>query len=131
MPQLQSVVLTDRMPTPVNHTFLPRDIQNGVATVVSSTGVVVAEKRLTLSLRRTGTKIKGRMIIAVPETQNQEVNGIVSPVAVRTAIADVQFTFDNGSTTQERKNLIGFLASALDASKTLVNDTFVELQGIY
>lgn len=54
MPQLQNIVLTDRATTPVNHTFVPRDIdRNGVATVVESTGVPVGENQLSISLTRT------------------------------------------------------------------------------
>lgn len=130
MPQLQNVVLTDRAGTPVNHTFVPRDIVSGVATVVEFSGVPIGESRLTLSLRRTA-KYKGRMVLTVPVVQTETINGITSPKVVRTAIAEVNFTFDPTSTEQERKDLIGMLESALGSSKTLVNDTYVKLQNVY
>lgn len=130
MPQLQNVVLTDRAGTPVNHTFVPRDIIGGVATVVEFSGVPVGESRLTLSLRRSA-KYKGRMVLTVPVVQTETINGIASPKVVRTAIAEVNFTFDPTSTEQERKDLIGMLESALGSSKTLVNDTYVKLQNVY
>jgi hypothetical protein len=131
MPQLQNLVLTDRATTPVNHTFTPRDIVDGVATVVETTGVPVGEKRVSISLRRTAGKVKGRLVLTFPVVQNETVNGIVRPTVVRTAIADVNVTFDATSTEQERKDLIGQLESALGSSKTLVNDTFVSLQNVY
>lgn len=130
MPQLQNVVLTDRAGTPVNHTFVPRDIVSGVATVVEFSGVPIGESRLTLSLRR-AAKYKGRMVLTVPVVQTETINGITSPKVVRTAIAEVNFTFDPTSTEQERKDLIGMLESALGSSKTLVNDTYVKLQNVY
>lgn len=131
MPQLQNLVLTDRAGTPVNHTFVPRDIVNGVATVVESTGVAIGEKRVSISLRRTATKVRGRLVLTLPVTMTETVNGIDRPTVVRTAIADVQLTFDQTSTEQERKDLIGQLASALEPGKVLVNDTFVLMQNPY
>jgi hypothetical protein len=49
----------------------------------------------------------------------------------RTGYPQVTFTFDESSTEQERKDLVGMLASSLDASKALTNDTIVKLQGVY
>jgi len=133
MPQLQNVVLTDRASTPVNHTFVPRDIVNGVGTVTETNGVPVGEPRLSVSLRRTSQngKYKGELKLAVPVVANQIVNGVTVPTVVRTAFADLTVTFDPLSTEQERKDIIGMLQSSLDASKVLVNDTFVKLQGVY
>lgn len=131
MPQLQNLVLTDRATTPVNHTFIPRDIVDGIATVVESSGVPVGENRATLSLRRTTGKVKGRLVLTMPIVQTETINGVSKPTVVRQSIADLQLSFDATSTEDERKNLLGMLESALGASKTLVNDTFVKLQNVY
>lgn len=131
MPQLQNLVLTDRAATPVNHTFTPRDIVDGVATVVETSGVPIGENRLSLSLRRSGSKVKGRLTLTLPVVQTETINGISRPAVVRNAIADVHLSFDSSSTEQERKDLIGQLASAFDPGKALVNDTFVKLQNVY
>ena len=132
MPSLQSIVLTDRAGTPVNHTFAPRDIVDGLGTVVESTGVPIGESRLQVALNKTSTgRYKGVLKLVIPVVQDQTVSGVVSPVVVRTAYADLTVTFDPTSTEQERKDTIGMLASALETSKTLVNDTFVKLQGVY
>lgn len=132
MPQLQTLVLTDRKATPVAHTFTPFDIKNGVGTVVEQTGVPVGNNRFTVSLRRTGNaRYKAQLQLVMPVTQNETINGIVTPKVVRTAYADVSFTFDATSSDQERKDLVGMLQSSLDAAKVLVNDTVVNLQGVY
>lgn len=131
MPQLQNLVLTDRKATPVAHTFTPFDIKNGVGTVVEQTGVPVGNNRFTSSLRRTGNRYKAQLQLVMPVTQNETINGIVTPKVVRTAYADVSFTFDATSSDQERKDLVGMLQSSLDATKVLVNDTIVNLQGVY
>lgn len=132
MPQLQTLVLTDRTPTTaVDHTFQPRDIKSGVGSVVESSGVPIGDKRFTISLRQVNNRYRAQMQLAVPVLQTQTINGVSTPVVVRTAYADLTFTFDNASTEQERDDIVGMLASALSESKTLVNDTVVKLQGVY
>lgn len=133
MPQLQTTVLTDRStPTPVNHTFVPRDIVGNVGTVTESSGVPVGNSNLSVSLRKTPSgKFKGVVHLAAPVVQTETINGVGRPTVVRTAYASCEFTFDESSTEQERKDLVGMFASALDSSKTLVNDTLIKLQGVY
>lgn len=132
MPQLQNLVLTDRKATPVAHTFTPFDIKNGVGTVVEQTGVPVGNNRFTVSLRRVGnTRYKAQLQLVMPVTQNETINGIVTPKVVRTAYADLSFTFEATSSDQERKDLVGMLQSSLDTAKVLVNDTVINLQGVY
>lgn len=131
MPQLANLVLTDRAGTPVNHTFIPRDIVGNVASVVESTGVPVGDKRVTLSLRNTGN---GNYVVSLklvfPVVNDQTINGVTTPVVVRTAYADLDLKFSATSTLQERKDMVGQLASALDASKW-TDDVFTKLQGVY
>lgn len=132
MPQLQTLVLRDRTtPTAVDHTFTPRDIKSGVGAVVETTGVPVGDSRFTISLRQVNNRYRAQIQLAVPVVQNEVINGITTPKAVRTAYADVTFTFDSTSTEAERNNLVGMLADALAANKVLVNDTVVKLQGVY
>ena len=67
MPQLQSLVLTDRTPTTaVDHTFAPRDIKSGVGAVVESSGVPIGDNRFTISLRQINNRYKAQMQLAVP-----------------------------------------------------------------
>ena len=131
MPQLQAISLLDRETTPVSHAFTPLDISNGVGTVIRSSGVPVGNETLTISNRKANGKYRCKMVLAVPVVQNQVINGITTPLVVRKAIGEVNFTFDEQSTTQERKNLVGMLADALGVSKTLVNSTVIDLEGIY
>lgn len=136
MPTLQNIVLTDRAATPVAHTFVPRDVVGGVGTVVESSGVALGEPRFTVSGRRSGSKFRSKLTLTVPVVQTQIINGISTPAVVRTGYATVDFTFDDSSSTQERKDLIGMLASACGASalaspKTLVEDTVVNQQGVW
>jgi len=132
MAQLQNLVLKDRAATPSDHTFVPRDIRDNVGEVVESTGVPVGESRFTISLRKTSNgRYKSTLKLVVPVVQNQTVNGIVTPVVVRTSYVTVDFDYDARSTTSERNNFVGMIADALKADKVLVHDTIVNLQGVY
>lgn len=133
MPQLQNVVLTDRTPvTPVNLTFVPRDIDSkGVATVVNNAGVPIGEKRCTVSMKKTNARYQGEVRLTLPVVVTETVNGVSRPVVVRTAYANLSVTFDEKSTEQERKDAIGLMASALETGKVLINDTLVKLEGVY
>lgn len=133
MPQLSNLILTDRAGTPVNHTFVPEGIdpKTGVASVVKSNGVPVGDKRFTISIRKTAERRKSHLRLLLPVVADQTVNGISTPVVVRTAYADVEFNFDVKSTEQERKDCVGMLMSALDSAKVLVNDTVVKLETVY
>lgn len=132
MPQLQTTVLTDRQSTPVNHTFVPRDIVGGVGTCVESTGIPKGNSELSISTRSTSNGVyKSRIKLMVPIVQTETVNGVSRPVVVRTSYADVTFTFSSESTEEERNNLVGMFADAFDPSNVLVNDAVVKLQGVY
>lgn len=135
MPQLQSIVLTDRATTPVNHTFTPRDLVQpgsvGVVAEATSNGVPLAEPRMTISMAKRNGKLRGRLVLTIPVVQDETINGISRPVVVRSAIADLSVTYADSSTEAERNNLIGMLSSALATGKTLVNDALVKGDAVY
>lgn len=135
MPSLQSLVLTDRAtPTPVNHTFVPEDVtSDGKGTVVEGNGTKVGENRFQISCRRVNGSGKYRidLNLFVPIVQTETINGIDNPKVVRQSIVNAQFFFDPASTPAERKNVVGMFQSAFDPAKVLVNDTLVNLQGVY
>lgn len=132
MPQLQNAVLTDRKATPVAHTFVPRDVRDNVGTVIESTGVPIGNSRLSVSLRQTPQgRYKADLKLAIPVVVNETINGVTTPKVVRTAFADVTFTFDQTSSEAERNDIVGMLYSALRPAETLVNDVVVKLQSVY
>lgn len=133
MPQLQSLVLTDRTPTtPVNLTFVPREIDSkGVGTVINSAGTPIGEKRCSVSMTKRNNRYKGEVRLALPVVATETVNGVSRPVVVRTAYVTLQADFAGESTEQERNDAIGMMSSALATSKVLVNDALVKLEGVY
>lgn len=132
MPQLQTAVLKDRQATPVNHTFTPRNIVGGVGELVETQGVPIGENRFTISQRKTANgRYKAVIKLAIPEVANQIINGVDTPVIVRTAFVELSTDFASSSSLQERNNAIGMMQSALNPAVVLVNDTLVNLEGIY
>lgn len=133
MPQLQSIVLTDRAGTPVDHTFAPVGIdpKTGVAEVAKSSGVAIGDKRLTISTRKSKDRRRISMRLILPVVATETINGISYPKVVRTNYANLDFNFDAASSSQERDDTVGMLASGLGTSKTLVDSTVVDLEGIY
>lgn len=133
MPQLVPLVLEDRhSPTPVEHTFNPRDIVGNVGSLTESSGVPIGDKLFTLSMTRTSQgRQKPKFVLTVPIVETQTINGVDSPKVVRTAYAEVSFSFADTSTEEERKNVVGMVQDALSADKALVNDVIVKLQSVY
>lgn len=132
MPALSTLVLKDRATTPVDHTFTPSDVKDGVGTVVESTGMKLGDSKYSVSSRKTaGGRYAGKLKLEVPVVENQTVNGVTRPVVTRVAYATVDFSFAAESTTVERNNLVGMLADSLAKSKTLVDKTIVELEGVW
>jgi hypothetical protein len=133
MPALQSVVLTDRTPvTPVNITFVPRGKDpKGVGEVVASLGTPIGEKRCTVSMTKRGTRFVGQVRLVLPVVVTETINGVSSPVVVRTAYANLEVSFDEKSTEQERTDAVGLMSSALGTGKVLINDALVKLEEVY
>lgn len=132
MPQLQSLVLTDRTPvTPVNRTFVPRDIADGVGMVVNTASTPIGSDRVSISSKKASTRYKGELRLVCPIVQTETINGVSRPVVVRTAYVTVSTSFDETSTEQERTDAIGMVANALGTSKVLIHDALVLLQGVH
>lgn len=131
MPQLQSLSLTDRQKTPVVHAFQPESINQNVGSVVENKDVPIGNPRFSISLRQTPKAYKANLKFAVPVVAMQTVNGVSTPVVVRTSYVNCEFEFDKTSTEQERNDVVGMFQSSLAPGAVLVNDTVVKLQGVY
>lgn len=132
MPQLVAITLADRETTPVNHILSPRGKEGDVAVVAESSATPLGETTLRLSIKRQPTgRAKIRLVLVVPVVQTETINGVSSPKVVRTAAAYLDVVFDETSTLQERKNLVGMLASSLGASQVLTDSVLTKLESIW
>lgn len=131
MPQLQTLRLADRQVKPVVHIFQPENINQNVGSVVENKDVPIGNPRYSVSLRQTAKAYKGTLKFAVPVVANQTINGVVTPVVVRTSYVNCEFEFDKTSNEQERDDVVGMFQSSLAPGAVLVNDLLVKLQGVY
>jgi hypothetical protein len=132
MPQFAPTVLKDRASPRADHTFKPRDVTNGIATFVESTGVPIGERRLTYSRNRTAQgREKVSIKLAMPVVQNAVVGGVSKPTVVRTAYAELNFSFDGSSTQEERDEVVSFIHDLTDWDHVVTQGVAVLLEGIY
>lgn len=127
-----NLVVNDRAATPVAHTYSPDgDDQNGVHLFSEKTSVPAGNPRFTASLKKGNGKYRPSLRFQIPIVQTQVINGVSNPVVVRTAYVELNATFDELSTTQERADAIGLMANAMNASQTQINELLVNLSDIY
>jgi len=135
MPTLQNIVLTDATsPTPVNHTLVPVSNDTGVAVVAESNVTQTGELRLEITPRQrrgAGKKFLVDMKLVKPTVVTETINGVAVNKVARVNLFSGTFSCAEDSTEQERKDLVKMVASALDASKPLLHDTVVKVQGIF
>jgi hypothetical protein len=134
MPQFEPVVLKDRATPQVDHTFNPRGIDGGVATLVESvSGVPLADRKITIGAARTASgRVKVSIRVALPVVQDVDVGGVTKPTIVRAGYADLNFNFDSSSSTRERDDLVSFVEGLLAwTDNDMMMGAIVDLQGIY
>lgn len=132
MPALTTITVNDRESTPVAHAFVPaRRSNDGVNTFLRGGDSPAGREKLSISTRTTSDKTKVRLVLAIPIVVDETINGVVRKAVVRTSYADVALTFDNLSTLQERKNLVGLVANMLAASQTSVDAVVTQLDDFY
>lgn len=131
MAQATSITVNDRESTPVAHVFAPRQIAPGTAVFVEGGTVPIGERKLTIYNRNANGKYRVRIRLEAPTLVTETVNGVNVPKVPRTCYAEVNFTFDETSSLQERKNCVGMFANALAASQTMVDSTITGLEGIW
>lgn len=132
MGALASLVIDDHEDTPVTHTFVPQAINSdGVVRWKESDGVPLGDNHITLSVRLVGTKYKVKANLVMPVVVDETINGVVVPKVARTAYSSVEFTFDIGSSQQERENIVELMSDFLACDNAIIASALYDLEGIY
>lgn len=114
----------------VIRTFSPRDIVGGVATFVHSTGVPIADERLTLTQSRTPQgRTKTKLSGVFPIVQDVVVAGISRPTVVRTTYVDLTVTAENTASIAERDDAISVMRSFVDSDAGF--NAITKLENLY
>lgn len=132
MPALINLVLKDRASTPVDHTFVPSNVKDGVGVVAESNGTKLGDSKYSVSSRKTANgRYAAKVKLEVPVVENQTINGVTRSVVTRVGYVTADFSFSADSTTAERNNLVGMFADSFAKTKTLVDKTIVDLEGVW
>jgi hypothetical protein len=132
MPAINSVVLTDRESTPVDHTFAPVGREDDGGRYIEADLSPLGDNTLTIIPRTTPSgRRKVDISLSVPTLVAETINSVVVYTVARTARAKVSLDFDQATTQQERDNIMGMLEDALGASTAQVNDVVVDGEMIY
>jgi hypothetical protein len=132
MPALSTITVLDREDTPVSHSFTPHSVKDGfLATLQENNGSVIDTNVMTISTTSTQTKTKVRIKLAVPIVQTETINGRSVDVVSHVNYIDTSITYDNLSTLQERRNIVGMFANSLGADQTTVDSVVTGLEGFY
>lgn len=133
MATLQSLVITDRQGTPNNFTLLPDGETGGVGTVAAAdaSGIAISKKRLSLSRRVSGKRIRFVEKWQFPVMVTETINGVSIPRVARIAYIDVTFNFEDTHTEAERNDVVGMFYSAHATGKAFVHDTIVKDTAVY
>lgn len=132
MPAVSAITVNDRAATPLAHTFTPDKEDNGVWIFREATGVVKADPTITVkSPKRQNGKLRTNLWFRVPVVQTETLNGIASPKQVRVSYVTLEITFDENSSLQERKDVVGFVYNSLATSQTMLNAVLTQAEGLY
>lgn len=127
MAQVTSLTLKDGTTDVV---FKPLSIdRQGVTTFVNSDGVVVKDKKLSQKTSRTEKNVVVSIDLVLPTVQEQTINGISNPLAVRATRANIRLSASKFSTEAERQTHINLTVSALQ--QALLAHTFVKNDDLY
>lgn len=127
MAQVTSLTLKDGTTDVV---FKPLSIdRQGVTTFVNSDGVVVKDKKLSQKTSRTEKNVVVSIDLVLPTVQEQTINGISNPLAVRATRANIRLSASKFSTETERQTHINLTVSALQ--QALLANTFVKNDDLY
>lgn len=133
MPSASSITINDREATPVGHVFsYYGEDANGVDVFVNNASDLIAgRERLTVSARQNAGKHRVKIVLTDPVTVTETVNGVSVPKVARTAYAELLLTFDELSTLQERKNVVGMCENMLKTTQTALDAVLTNGENFY
>lgn len=127
MSQLKNVTLKDGAADVV---FVPTGIDSmGVASLSTNSGVIIADKQLSNSVRLTSERRKTLLKLTAPAVVDETVNGVSRVKLERTGYIRVETDFSKLATREERQTALNLAIAAL--GDALFADTIVNNETIY
>lgn len=127
MSQLKNVTLKDGT---ANVVFVPTGIDStGVASLSTNSGMIIADKQLSNSVRLTPERRKTLLKLTAPAVVDETVNGVSRAKLERTGYIRIETDFSKLATREERRTALNLAIAAL--SDPLFADTIVNNETIY
>lgn len=121
MPSISTITAFDNESTPVEHSFIPERVNNGIAyyserSAASNLGrwPISVSVRPPNSAAQRDAYTRIRLTFAMPVTVDETVNGVTRATLERTYRADVEVKVPVSGSEQERLNFVEVLANVLD-----------------
>ena len=133
MPAMANVVPTDRATTPVNHTFTPVGAEGEAGGRYGKAGLSsIGDYLFKINPRKTASgRRKIDLDLVIPVLVTETINGVNSYKVTRTSRATASFDFPPDVTQQERKDIVGMMATALAAATTQVNSVLADGENVW
>lgn len=136
MPQVVPVSVVDRAATPKTHTFVPVDVDGGVAQLVErlATGSYIGEPKLVAGNRVTPTRrSKSDIKMVIPKVVDETINGVIVSKVIDTSYLTITCDWGQHFTETERQALLGLVTSASGtaAQQPFLNKVLVVSDRIY
>lgn len=123
MPAFAALTLADGAATPVNHTFSPVNVRDGIAKWADrSGGIPVGYPTITASLKEPTNKVGSKnyretikvVFPVLEQTSPSTATGIQpAPTKAFDLIANIEFVMPERATTQNRKDILAFVKNLL------------------
>ena len=136
MPQLNSVSLLDRQPTPKTHTFTPDGFtpnNTGQGTLIEvSDGVVANANVIRAQMKASaGGRRKPMVTLAVPYFVTQTVNGIARVEVLWTDSVKIEYNFDSRTPRHRRNDIVGMVHSMHGPGQSFFDKLFVDTEHVW
>lgn len=136
MPQLNSVSLTDRQPTPKTHTFTPDGFtpnNTGQGTLIEVLNGVVADANVIRAQMKAsaGGRRKPMVTLAVPYTVTETVNGVTRTQVLWTDSVKIEYNFDSRTPRHRRNDIVGMVQSMHGTGLAFFDKLFVDTEHVW
>jgi hypothetical protein len=115
-----STVSLSNLGTPAEPFLYEPVAPSPIATFVAAGAVAIGDRQITVSTSKSAGKIKPTLRLKVPTVSSETVGGAVVSAVIRTAYAEVKFTFDPTHTLDERNQVLQHVRDVLDNATNMI-----------
>lgn len=128
MPAFTTITVNDRESTPVAHAFGVSDKQDARIFLTEKKSIPIGNNLLSLGWRKNGGRYHRKVVLTVPEVVTETINGVSVPSVLHTSLAEMVLRFDDKSSEQHRKNVVGMFYNLFAPGQTDMMKLLIDLE---